>query len=75
MGLVGRLKEKKGKEGLFNLLIGQFFLVVLLYFAVAFHDVSRELTVGGTFILLGAMLYFSYKGIKILWMKKKSGRT
>jgi len=71
---VGRLKAKKGKEGLFNLLIAQFFLVVLLYFAVIFQDAPRSLSIAGTLLLLGAILYFSFKGIKTLWLKKKSGQ-
>jgi len=74
MALIGKLKNKTGKEGLFNLLIAQFFLVVLLYFAVVFQDAPRPLTISGTFILMAAILYFSYKGIRTLWLNKKSGR-
>ena len=75
MGLVGRLKEKRGKEGLVNLLIGQFLIAVLLYVTVGFYEISRPFTLAAAFVLLVAIFYFSWKGMKSLWFNKRSRRT
>lgn len=66
-----RIKNIKEGRGFIDLLIGQFLLAVLLYVAVAFYETSREATMGVAFFLMLGVLYFSYKGMRSLWVKGK----
>lgn len=66
-----RLEKKERGRRFGDLLIGQCLLVVLLYFSVTFHDAARELTLVVTFMLLGGVLFFSWRGMKGIWFKKR----
>ena len=65
-----RSQKKERGKGMSDLLIGQFLLAVLLYFSVAFYESNRTVTLVVTFLLLVGVLYFSWKGMRVLWFKK-----
>ncbi|MFQ5587497.1 MAG: hypothetical protein ACE5F7_01540 [Nitrospiria bacterium] len=67
----GRLEKKERGRRFGDLLIAQVLLVVLLYFSVTFFESSRGVALVGTFVLLVGVLYFSWRGMKGLWFKKK----
>ncbi len=67
-----KLEKKERGRRFGDLLIGQCLLVVLLYFSVSFHESHRQLTLAVTLLLLGAILFFSWRGMKGLWFKKRS---
>ncbi len=67
---MNKSKKRVRAKGLSDLLIGQFLLAVLLYFSVAFYESSRNMTLVVTLMLLLGVLYFSWKGMRVLWLKK-----
>ncbi|GEM_PF-2395781 len=67
---MNRSKKRARAKGMSDLLIGQFLLAVLLYFSVAFYESSRTMTLVVTLLLLVGVLYFSWKGMRVLWAKK-----
>lgn len=67
---MNRLEKIGRAKGMTDLLISQFFLAVLLYFSVAFYESSRDMTLVVSFFLLVGMLYFGWKGMRALWLKK-----
>lgn len=67
---MNKSQKRARVKGMSDLLIGQFLLAVLLYFSVAFYESSRNMTLGVSFFLLVGVLYFSWKGMRVLWVKK-----
>lgn len=63
------MAEEKG-SGVKNLLISQVLLVVLLYTAMAFYESEPLMTQIVVFIFVVGIVYFAWKGIKTLWVKK-----
>ncbi|MFQ5597932.1 MAG: hypothetical protein ACE5GK_07765 [Nitrospiria bacterium] len=69
---MNRLKKIKEGKGLTDLLIGQFLIAVLFYVAVAFYTSSPQATLVISSLLLIAIFYYSWRGMRQLWSKKKS---
>lgn len=67
---MNRLEKRGRAKGMSDLLISQFLLAVLLYFSVAFYESSRNVTLVVSFFLLLGVLYFAWKGMRVLWFKK-----
>jgi ABC-type nickel/cobalt efflux system permease component RcnA len=62
-------KEKKGK-GVLHLLIVQFLLGVLIYVAITFYPTEPKMTLIVIYILILAILFFSWRGLRSLWQKE-----
>jgi energy-coupling factor transporter transmembrane protein EcfT len=62
-------KEKKGK-GVLHLLIVQFLLGVLIYVAITFYPTEPKMTLIVIYILILAILFFSWIGLRSLWQKE-----
>ncbi|MFQ5781047.1 MAG: hypothetical protein ACE5J1_00505 [Nitrospiria bacterium] len=63
------MAKEKG-SGVANLLISQVLLVVLVYVAVTFYEAEPRVTQVVVFILVIGIMYFAWKGIKSLWLKR-----